>query len=332
MAAPLKPHHARQIHLLLALMSSTRPLTSDELFGLVPDYRAQLERNGGERSDALEKKLERDRADLHESGFHIVTVPDPEAPGDRAQWRYQLESSTESVGVVGLDAQETLLIDSATKVWLDRSLDEDARRSYLKLLPSGESGAESTASQPTAKVSTHPVFAQLRSAIAGRKRIGFDYVNQDSRDPWPRTVDPLRLIVKSGRWLLHAWDVERDAHRTYLVNRIVSEIRIEGVADPAHTAEPGLEAKLDALAAAHPVRVRARAGTEAEARMRGRGTELGRTDEWVSFEVFDWDHGVLTDEFAGLAHLLVVESPESTREGVEDRLQRALELHEGAAV
>lgn len=332
MAAPLRPQHARQSQLLLALLSSAHPLTSDELFGKVPEYRVQLERNGGERNDALEKKFERDRAELQASGFRVETVPDPENPGDRAQWRYQLESSTASVGVVRLDAQETLLIDSATQVWLDRSLDEDARRGYLKLLPSGASGGEAAASQPTAKVSTHPVFAQLRSAIANAKRIGFDYVNQDSRDPWPRTVDPLRLIVKSGRWLLHAWDVERDAHRTYLVNRIVSEIRIAGAADASHTAEPGLEAKLDALAAERPVRVRARAGTEAEARMRGRGTELCRTDEWVTFDVFDWDLGVLSDEFAGLAHLLVVESPKTIREGVRDRLRRALELHEGQSV
>lgn len=330
MAGALKPQHARQSQLLLALLRSAQPLTSTELFGLVPEYRAQRDRNGGERDATLEKKFERDRQELGESGFRIESVPDPEAPGDRARWRYRLASSTESVGLVRLDAQETLLIDSATQVWLDRRLDEDARRGYLKLLPGGESGAEMPASQPTAKVSTPPAFPQLRSAIAHGQRIGFDYVNQGSHDPWPRVVDPLRLVVKSGRWLLHAWDVERDGYRNYLLNRIVSVVRAEGDADPQHVADPQLEAQLDELAAATPIRVRVRTGTEAEARMRGRGTELARADTWVTFEVLDWDHGVLADELAGLAHLVAVESPASMRDAVRDRLRRALELHEEA--
>ena len=109
-------------------------------------------------------------------------------------------------------------------------------------------------------------------------------------------------------------------------------MRAEGDADPQHVADPHLEAKLDELAASAPIRVRVRAGTEAEGRMRGRGAEVARADDRVTFEVFDWDQGVLADELAGLAHLVTVDSPAALRDAVRDRLRRALALHEGATV
>ncbi|MFD2758651.1 helix-turn-helix transcriptional regulator [Gulosibacter faecalis] len=320
----LKPQHARQNQLLLALMRTTRPLSSNDLFEIVPGYRDDYLRDG--RTSALEKRLERDRAELVASGFNIATVPDPEAPEDRARWRFRLENSGQTVGVAELDAAETLLADLASRVWLDADLAENARRGYLKLLPSGEAGAAALPSLPTASVSTHPAFAHLRAALSHGRRVEFDYVNPGKRAPLTRRVDPLRLVLRSGRWLLHAWDLERDDYRTYLLNRISSPVCEIGDVDAAHTPDPNFEANLDELAAKTSVTVRVRPGSEAEARMRARGGEPADENEFV---VHDWDSGLLADELAGLAHEATVTTPAETRRAVIDRLELALESHRG---
>ncbi len=68
------------------------------------------------------------------------------------------------------------------------------------------------------------VLVALSTAIGAQQVLRFDYASRlpsdDSQPPPPRRVEPLRLVVSHGRWLLVAWDLDRQDWRFFRVDRI----------------------------------------------------------------------------------------------------------------
>ncbi|MGV9673732.1 helix-turn-helix transcriptional regulator [Nocardia sp. NPDC003482] len=63
------------------------------------------------------------------------------------------------------------------------------------------------------------VLTEVAAAIRGRERLRFDY-RDHSGHATARVVEPDRLVHRSGRWYLVAWDVERDDWRTFRADRL----------------------------------------------------------------------------------------------------------------
>ncbi|MCI2957073.1 WYL domain-containing protein [Agromyces atrinae] len=67
------------------------------------------------------------------------------------------------------------------------------------------------------------VLVTISSAIRAREVLRFDYSAQATDDGTyrpPRSVEPHHLVTRAGHWYLVAWDRDRDAWRTFRVDRL----------------------------------------------------------------------------------------------------------------
>ncbi len=76
----------------------------------------------------------------------------------------------------------------------------------------------------TVTISQEPVDAELllgcAEAIRRRVRLSFDYVDRHGKES-SRTVEPHRLIARDRRWLLVAFDPDRDDWRSFRIDRMM---------------------------------------------------------------------------------------------------------------
>ena len=63
-------------------------------------------------------------------------------------------------------------------------------------------------------------FRVVASAVLERRRLSFDYLARSTNQPTHRTVSPQRLTHYRDNWYLDAWDHDREALRSFSVDRI----------------------------------------------------------------------------------------------------------------
>ena len=71
-------------------------------------------------------------------------------------------------------------------------------------------------------------FRVVASAVLERRQLSFDYLARSTNQPTHRTVSPQRLTHYRDNWYLDAWDHEREALRSFSVDRI-SAARVQDV-------------------------------------------------------------------------------------------------------
>lgn len=76
------------------------------------------------------------------------------------------------------------------------------------------------ASRPR-KLDEH-VFRAVASAVLGRKRLSFEYRARSTDEKTRRTVSPQRITHYRDNWYLDAWDHDREALRSFAVDRIAT--------------------------------------------------------------------------------------------------------------
>jgi predicted DNA-binding transcriptional regulator YafY len=90
----------------------------------------------------------------------------------------------------------------------------------------------SVATTSTQGVSNSPVdhaaLAISAATVRARERMRFEYVDGEGRRS-ERHVEPLRLVHTGRRWYLVAFDLDRDAWRTFRLDRIAGQPRPTGM-------------------------------------------------------------------------------------------------------
>lgn len=81
----------------------------------------------------------------------------------------------------------------------------------------------------TRKLDEH-AFRAVASAVLARKQLAFDYRARSTDERTRRTVSPQRVTHYRDNWYLDAWDQDRDALRSFSVDRISSARSLETVA------------------------------------------------------------------------------------------------------
>jgi proteasome accessory factor B len=213
----------RLFQLTCVFLYSERGLTKRELFHSVDSYRSDL-KNGGEDDFALNKKFERDKAELREMGIQ-VTNPDPKSDPD--DMRYQIASDTFAwPEEIKFDAQQLQLLNLAAQVWAQASLSADANRGLVRLRGLGIEPAAIDLVGFAPRLRTHePSFLPLSQAIEDRVEVSFDYRKPDGQTA-KRHVQPWLLRNIDGQWLLMCWDKDQKSVRNFLLKRIVSKVVI----------------------------------------------------------------------------------------------------------
>jgi len=185
----------RLTDLVLVLLQAERPMTLSELARDVPGY--------PEGRDARRQAFERDKRLLREEGIPLLT----EAVEGPEQYGYRIDPDTFYLPDLQLTPDEQAALQLAVAgVHLG---DPSGRDALAKLGATGVGDA-----QPLASLDPPPALVPLFDAVRIRASVHFRHRGSD------RTMSPAGLWFRRGHWYAVGWDADRDAPRSFRVDRI----------------------------------------------------------------------------------------------------------------
>ena len=153
--------------------------------------------------DARRQAFERDKRLLREEGIPVLTEP----IGGDEQFGYRIDPDAFYLPDLRLQPDEQAALHLAVAgVHLG---DPSGRDALLKL---GATGV--TEARPVASLVPPPALVPLFDAVRVRAAVSFDYRGER------RHVAPAAVRFRGGRWYLVGWDLDRQAARTFRVDRI----------------------------------------------------------------------------------------------------------------
>jgi proteasome accessory factor B len=206
----------RLINLIAALLDSPRPMTAEEIRERIAGYdQANYE--------AFRRAFERDKEALRAMGIPLeVRSTDPFADQLDA---YTIPKARYYLPEIDFDPDEVAALQIAAEILLGAG--EHATAALLKLSidsprsprsgPRVRWGADLAAEQP--------LLAPLYSALIDRHPITFRYTTAAGASS-TRTVEPYRLLHRSGHWYLVGKDTQRAAVRAFRVTRMGPRITV----------------------------------------------------------------------------------------------------------
>jgi len=191
-----------------------------------------------ERLDVTARTVRRDVDRLRELGYSITASRGPEGG-------YRLTAGSELPPLLFDDEQAVALaiaLRAAPSTGVE--MEDAAARALLtvrQVMPSrlrhrldGIRFADTAASSPV----DPSVLEAVSIAVRDRRTLRFDY-GEDGDGP-PRRAEPHGVVARRGRWYLVAWDLDREAWRTFRLDRL--RPRTGGVPfspRPVPTGDPG---------------------------------------------------------------------------------------------
>jgi proteasome accessory factor BC len=198
----------RVTDLVLVLLNAEQPLTLDSIAHQVPGYPAE--------HSARRQAFERDKRLLRDEGIPVRTQ---RLPGDE-QYGYLIDRDAFYLPDLALEPDEQVALHLAVAgVHLG---DPSGRDALLKL---GATGLGEV--RPIATLVPPESLVDLFEAVRTRAETEFIYHAR------PRRLAPAGLWFRFGHWYLVAWDLDREAVRTFRVDRIDGPVtvRAPGSAD-----------------------------------------------------------------------------------------------------
>lgn len=236
---------ARWLDLLALLLSRRYPLTREEIFERVAEYRKARERDDSESArESLRRKFERDKDELRALGIEIETVRIPAAEFDEPAEGYVLkernfylpylefvdgvaESDRPYPGLVRVPVsqRDLALLDRATNRIAERSelplsrAAASARRKLQFDLPISVRSVERVLAAPLVTGADNSL-ATLQRAVAQRNAVSCSYytIGRDSEER--REIEPYALFFNWSRWYCVGLSRERGAMRVFRVDRM----------------------------------------------------------------------------------------------------------------
>jgi proteasome accessory factor B len=324
------PVEERLFSLVLALLATENGLTKTEILSTVQGYRQRYVQGG--ENGSLERQFERDKDDIRELGVPLETVEMPGEAGNNQLLRYRIpKGSYDLPADVTFSAEEITLLGLAGTVWREGSLSAESRRAIMKLHSLGvETDEPILGYAPRLRV-RDAAFDPLSVALERRVIVTFPYLKPGESDARVRTVAPLALVQHLGRWHVHALDQNAGARRTFLLSRIVGDVRQTGrtfEVDGEDFAATAL-GELEAIWRANVAEIEIAPGTDAAVRLRSRYGAPGTDEAGAPFvlTVNYSDLNILADELAGYGPEVLVRSPAALRDAVLSRLEAARSAH-----
>ena len=332
---PLTPPAARLLNLVIALMNTGARMTKDEIRTSVAGYDATSS------PDAFERMFERDKDALRDLGVPIVTV---ETGGHAEEIGYRIDKDSYALDEVNLTPAELGVLSLAAQFWQDAAVAVDTTRALTKLRSAGEmdTGAAGEAADAVAGLaprvrSVSAAYEPLLDAILARRVVTFTYRAANTGQVRRRTVEPWKVAVRDGGWYLLGHDRDRDAARSFRLNRIEGTVKTVG-APGAFTVPADIDVdQLVGGAPPAPVRHALLAlRPERASALRARGSGVTEATEPASLARAVADRELvrvpytsaeaLADEVAGYGEAVLVLDPPELRERVLERLRAAAAL------
>lgn len=326
----------RQLNLVSYLLSARAPVPFSDMRAQVVGY------DDDASPDAIEKRFDRDKADLRAIGVVIeYRADDP-----TGQQGYVIDRQGYFLPELRLDPEDAMLVavlqramgvvddplgrnlkSALAKLTIDSQLPEPLRTSVAEqhLLDLGRA----------TKDPQRQHLSVLSEAVAHRRRVTFRYRAASRGEVEKRVVRPFGLGLADGNWYLVGHDEDRDGVRSFRLDRFESKVTTPARRGPAEFEVPegfdlaahvGVE-EFQIDEGREPVAVSLETDEVAtwllERRLRGAGTLTKRPDGTGLYEVeVRSEDGLLRwmSEFGGRVRIV---APAALAAGYHDRLAAA---------
>nr|WP_240898401.1 WYL domain-containing protein [Agromyces luteolus] len=313
--------------LVLALLATEAGLLKSDILSTVRGYAERYDPRGGNAN--LERQFERDKDDIRDLGIPLETVESPDRPGDNQALRYRIPKGEYDLPVdVRFTPDELALLGLAAEVWREASLSSDSQRALTKLRSLGIEPREPVIGYAPRLRVRDAAFEPLRQALDKRQRVRFHYLKPGEQAPRLRTVEPYAVVLHEGRWHLHGRDVDAAGPRTFLLSRIVGDVKALAGAPfdaPPSDVQDRVLADLQALRLANTADLVVSAGSDAEVRLGKRAVQAD--DDAGVIRLHYTDEVVFADELASYGPEVRVLAPASLRDAVRARLATVAAAH-----
>lgn len=200
----------RLFNLTAALLSTSRPLTREELHERVPGYPADDAKGSARRA------FERDKEALRDMGIPLA-VEEVERNGTLIE-AYRIPRDQYALRDPGLEADELAALHLAgAAVRLEGLRGTEALWKLGGVPGEADAGAEPGA---LAAIPTIPELVPLFVAVSERRAVTFRYRGEE------REVEPHRLSFTRGHWYLDGHDRDRQARRQFRLDRLEGEVAL----------------------------------------------------------------------------------------------------------
>lgn len=217
----------RLLNLVLALMSSSRPMNREEIRRSVSGY------ENCSSDDAFERMFERDKDELRSMGLPVETMSNAfdEVLGYRISVeRYQFRE-------LDLSARDLEILSVALRVWDEAMMTNSARTAKWKIESNTADVIAESEFVGVARIRAESsAMLPLINAARERKVVTFTYQRLD-REPELRIFEPWSVICRSGRWYTVGYDQARSAQRTFNLARISGNVKITAKATQSEPPE-----------------------------------------------------------------------------------------------
>ena len=310
----------RLVNLVLALLSTRRFLTAEQIREAVPGYEADSD-------EAFKRMFERDKNELRELGVPIETGSDSAWDDEQG---YRIGQRDYALPEVHLEPDEAAALALAAQLW-QTGLAQAASTALVKLQALGielEAGAVHGL-EPRVDAGD-PALAPCLAAVRSGTALTFGYRRSGAAVAESRTVEPWGVVSWRGPWYLTGYDRAREATRVFRLSRMTTVPVLTGAAGSV-TVPAGVDLRalvVDAESDGPPVSatVALRPGTGLELRRRGEtatgaGPLLdGAPSDLVTVSTTMLER--LAEDVCALGADALAESPPELRAAVVRRLTR----------
>lgn len=309
----------RLINLTIALLATRRYLTKSEIFRSIEGYEGE--------PASMERMFERDKDDLRKLGI-VIDVQGID-PGFEDEPGYRIHPDSYSLNLGELTGTEIALLSLAAEAWRGAALGESAHSALIKLRSLGIASDFDALPNLSPKVQVSAsAFVPLARAIAERSTVTFKYRSAELLDE-TRVINPYGLGSRKGNWYLIGEDQDRDALRTFRVDRIVGEVGIISKpaafqADPEFHVLAYLDSHLFEAREVAQLRIRRGRGHA----LRGGATTLSTDEQFDVCELSYSDEARFIDSILWHGDDVIVLLPLALREKVITRLQLLVDSHD----
>lgn len=205
----------RLVNLLIALLSTSRYLTKQELRHIVEAYR-------GSSDTAFDRQFERDKDDLRAIGVRIETGSNDRFFDDEEG--YRINRSEFELPEIEFTPAELSALALAGQVWQDTVAADHTAQAFEALRAGGATPDPAllpTTVRPHVSIDD-PDFEVVYDAVVRRIEISFGYAGQ------ARRLQPWRLLQRRGRWYAFGFDPERQGDRFFKLSRFTGRVQLVG--------------------------------------------------------------------------------------------------------
>ena len=202
---------ARLFNLVIALINSPAPRSTDWILGNVAGYDA-------EKPETNRKRFHRDRAAL--APFGVILTAHPSEDGKEL---WSVDSEALFLPDMDFSPEESEVLAAAARWNQSESLSEAATSAYRKLAAAGLQRGMGEAVIPSVpdhteldQGSVEAIFRALDKGV----RLQFNYYPSLLEEPAVRTVEPWAYGAVDGKIYLTGFDIDRQQQRTFRLARI----------------------------------------------------------------------------------------------------------------